>query len=230
MESSLIQLENVSKIYQSGKLMTPALHGISLEIKRGEMVAIMGPSGSGKSTLMNMLGLLDRPSDGRLSIDGTIIDLSMSDKHLAQLRGKKIGFVFQSFNLLPRLSALANVLVPAAYQKENRATLRERGLRLLKGVGLTERAHHKPNELSGGEKQRVAIARALINDPEIILADEPTGNLDSKTGQGIIDLLVKLHKDGKTIVIITHDTKVGEACHRTIRIQDGEILGDKRAR
>lgn len=223
----LYQLKQVQKVYQTGKLSVPALINIDLTIKQGEMVAIMGPSGSGKSTLMNLLGLLDRPSAGQMLIDDQPIDLSLPDNQLAKLRNEKIGFVFQSFQLLSRLNAIDNVLVPTSYlknrAKSNRAELRQRGLKLLEQVGLASRALHKPNELSGGEKQRVAIARALINDPEIILADEPTGNLDSKSGSQILDLLSELHKDGKTIVLITHDPKVAARCQRTIHILDGQI-------
>lgn len=223
----LYQLQQVQKVYQTGQLSVPALINIDLTIKQGEMVAIMGPSGSGKSTLMNLLGLLDRPSAGQMLIDDQPIDLSLPDNQLAKLRNEKIGFVFQSFQLLSRLNAIDNVLVPTSYlknrAKSSRAELRQRGLKLLEQVGLASRALHKPNELSGGEKQRVAIARALINDPEIILADEPTGNLDSKSGSQILDLLSELHKDGKTIVLITHDPKVAARCQRTIHILDGQI-------
>lgn len=220
----ILELNEVDKIYQSGKLMVPALLKISLTINKGEMVAIMGPSGSGKSTLMNLIGLLDRPSTGELKIDGETVSLSMSDHKLAKLRGRKIGFVFQSFNLLPKLSALTNVLVPTIYQPGKRSEMQKRALSLLEQVGLKDRVAHKPTELSGGEKQRVAIARALINDPEIILADEPTGNLDSKSGQEIMGILQKLHKKGKTIVVITHDQNVAKQCGRTIRLLDGQLV------
>ncbi|HEY1074682.1 MAG TPA: ABC transporter ATP-binding protein [Patescibacteria group bacterium] len=224
---TLLSLQHVDKIYQSGKILLPVLHNIDLEIKKGEMVAIMGPSGSGKSTLMNIIGLLDRPSNGTLMIDGETVDLSMPDRKLAMLRNKKIGFVFQSFNLLPRISALGNVLVPTAYAKQNRKQATARALNLLEKVGLKDRSHHKPTELSGGERQRVAIARALINNPEIILADEPTGNLDSRSGAEIMTILRELHKEGKTVIIITHDAEIGKQCQRTVRIQDGEIAGGK---
>lgn len=225
----ILELEKVEKTYRTGKLAVPVLRGVSLGIEKGEMVAIMGPSGSGKSTLMNILGLLDRPTKGQLKIDGEPIDLTMSDAKLAKLRGRQIGFVFQSFNLLPKLSALANVLLPTIYQPGNRSALRHRAIDLLKQVGLGERIHHKPTELSGGEKQRVAIARALMNDPEIILADEPTGNLDSKSGQEVMGVLKDLNKKGKTVIIITHDPKIAEMCQRTIRLFDGQIEGGKRA-
>ena len=220
-----IELTDVDKIYQSGPVTVPALLNITLAIKHGEMVAIMGPSGSGKSTLMNIIGLLDRPSDGKLKLSGDIISLSMSDRKLAKLRGQKIGFVFQSYNLLPKLSALANVILPSLYQKVSRQAATKRGVFLVEQVGLIKRAQHKPGELSGGEKQRVAIARALMNEPDIILADEPTGNLDSKSGQGIIDLLKKLNRDGKTVVVITHEAAIAQQCDRTIRLRDGRIEG-----
>lgn len=224
-----ITLTDVTKVYQSGKVATPVLLDVSLQIKRGEMVAIMGPSGSGKSTLMNIIGLLDRTSAGTLEIDGHAVDLAMSDGALAQLRRNKIGFVFQSFNLLPRLTALANVLVPTTYAKVPKAKALQQAKQLLKRVGLEERAHHRPSELSGGEKQRVAIARALINDPDIILADEPTGNLDSKSGEVVMELLKELKREGKTIVIITHDDKIAKQCERTIRLLDGRIVGGPHA-
>jgi putative ABC transport system ATP-binding protein len=224
---SLIELKDIQKIYKTGKLMVPALLDINVEIKEKEMVAIMGPSGSGKSTLMNIIGLLDRPTGGEISIGDSPLTLSMSDRKLAELRGKKIGFVFQSFNLLPRLSALENVLVPTAYQKGSRREFRKRALALLEQVNLTERVRHRPTELSGGEKQRVAIARALINNPDIILADEPTGNLDSKSGQEIITILRDLNQKGKTVIVITHDQAVARSCHRIIRILDGQIQEPK---
>ncbi len=225
---NIIELKNVDKIYKNGPLMVPALLDINLAIKKGDMVAIMGPSGSGKSTLMNIIGLLDRPSAGELKIDNEPIDLSMSDNKLARFRGKKIGFVFQTFNLLPRLSALENVLVPTTYQKGKRGQVREKALNLLNQVGLKERARHKPSELSGGERQRVAIARALVNDPEIILADEPTGNLDSKSGGEILEILKSLHREGKTIIIITHDEHVAKQCKAIIHLFDGRLeRGDR---
>lgn len=218
---NVIELRNVDKIYQQPT--TAALLKINLGIKKGEMVAIMGPSGSGKSTLMNIIGLLDRPTDGELLIDGETIRLTMSGGKLARLRGQKIGFVFQTFNLLPKVSAVDNVLVPSLYQKTRGSNARQRALHLLKQVGLAERATHSPSELSGGERQRVAIARALINDPEIILADEPTGNLDSKSGQEVMTILKQLNKEGKTVIIITHDPNIAKQCERTIRLFDGQI-------
>jgi putative ABC transport system ATP-binding protein len=219
-----IVLEKVSKIYQSGALAVPAVVDVSFAVAPGELVAIMGPSGSGKSTLMHMIGLLDRPSNGSLLIDGNEIVLSMSDRTLAKLRGEKIGFVFQNFNLLPHLSALENVLLPTIYT--SRKNQKTRALDLLQLVGLEHRITHKPSELSGGEKQRVAIARALINDPDIILADEPTGNLDSATGEEIINILLDLQQQGKTILVITHDESIADICPRVIRLLDGSIAQD----
>ncbi len=220
-----ITLRSVDKIYKTGPLLVPALLDISLAIKKGEMVAIMGPSGSGKSTLMNIIGLLDRPSNGEIILDKEPIELSMPDRKLARLRSQKIGFVFQTFNLLPRLTALANVLVPSTYAKQRNVNYMSRAKELLHQVGLGERMQHRPNELSGGERQRVAIARALINDPEIILADEPTGNLDSKSGEEIMTILHDLNKEGKTIVIITHDPHIAKECQRTIHLFDGRLAG-----
>lgn len=225
-----IEMKQVQKIYQTGKLMVPVLLGIDMSIEKGEMVAIMGPSGSGKSTLMNVIGLLDRPTQGELFLDDAAIDLSMSDSKLAKLRSQKIGFVFQSFNLLPKMTALSNVLLPTIYTKGNRREQAKRAKRLLELVGLGERIDHRPTELSGGEKQRVAIARALINDPEIILADEPTGNLDSKSGKEVMDVLKQLHQKGKTVIIITHDQAVADLCQRIIRIKDGKVEGGNHAR
>jgi putative ABC transport system ATP-binding protein len=224
MNNPAIELADVNKIYQSDDLLVPALSDVNLALQKGEMVAIMGPSGSGKSTLMNIIGLLDRPSTGELRINGEPINLTMSDAKLARLRGLNIGFVFQSFNLLPKISALANVLMPTSYQKGTAVNFKKRAIALLKQVGLADRVNHRPTQLSGGEKQRVAIARALINNPEIILADEPTGNLDSKSGQEIMALLTSLHKEGKTVVIITHDENIGKQCQRTIKLKDGRLV------
>jgi putative ABC transport system ATP-binding protein len=218
---NIIALKEVEKTYSTGKLHVPVLHGVTLEITKGEMVAIMGPSGSGKSTLMNMIGLLDRPSAGSLEIAGEPVTLTMADSKLAKLRSEKIGFVFQSFNLLPRATTLSNVLMPTMYTSAGRQT--ERAIELLTKLGLKDRIYHKPTELSGGEKQRVAIARALINDPEIILADEPTGNLDTKSGGEVMDILQDLHKEGKTIIVITHDAAVAKRCERIIFIRDGIV-------
>lgn len=219
----IVELKNVSKTYKSGKLEVPVLHNINIQIEKGEMVAIMGPSGSGKSTLMNIIGLLDRPTEGQLKIDGENIDLSMSDAKLARLRSKKVGFVFQTFNLLPKLTALKNVLVPSTYVGGDKKEEQKKALDLLGQVGLEKRIKHNPTELSGGERQRVAIARALMNDPEIILADEPTGNLDSKSGEEILNILKDLNKQGKTLLIITHDENIAKHCQRIIHIKDGRI-------
>lgn len=221
-----ISLNNVGKVYQSGTLTVSALSGVSLDIEAGEMVAVMGPSGSGKSTLMHIIGLLDRPSEGVLHIDEEEISLNMSDQKLAQLRSHKIGFVFQNFNLLPHMNALDNVLMPTTYTTQKRNETRTRAHMLLELVGLEHRLQHKPGELSGGEKQRVAIARALINDPDIILADEPTGNLDSATGDEIISLLQELHQQGKTILVITHDEDIADICPRVVRLRDGAVVSD----
>jgi putative ABC transport system ATP-binding protein len=219
---NIVQLKNVEKTYRSGKLNVPVLKGISLTVKQGEMVAIMGPSGSGKSTLMNIIGLLDRPTVGELLISEQPITLAQSASGLAHIRSDKIGFIFQSFNLLPRLSALENVLLPTIYQAEKK-NRRARAKDLLTDLGLGDRVAHKPTELSGGEKQRVAIARALINDPDLILADEPTGNLDTKSGKEVMRILSELNSQGKTIVIITHDPSIASQCQRTVRILDGMI-------
>jgi len=220
---AVIALHDIGKTYKSESLEVPVLHGVDLKVEAGESVAIMGPSGSGKSTLMNIIGLLDRPTQGELELGGENISLSMSDSKLAALRSEKIGFVFQSFNLLARQTALANVLMPTSYRKDGRGDRIERAKKLLKDLGLEKRILHKPTEMSGGERQRVAIARALINDPEIILADEPTGNLDSKSGKEVMDILAKLSKAGKTVIVITHDPKVAEHCDRTVHIFDGTI-------
>lgn len=220
-----VKLGNVNKVYRNGKLKLHALVDINLAIKQGEMVAVMGPSGAGKSTLMHIIGLLERPTSGHVSIGGQEVNLSMADATLARLRLEKIGFVFQSFYLLPRMTALANVLMPTAYRKTNKSGRKQQAYELLVKLGLAERVNHKPAELSGGEKQRVAIARALINNPEIILADEPTGNLDSKSGAEVMQVLVDLNKQGKTVLIITHDEKVAAYCQRKIHILDGRIVG-----
>lgn len=219
----MIQLKNVQKIYPMGEVSVPALRGIDLTIQRGEFVAIMGPSGSGKSTLMHLLGCLDLPTDGTVQLEG--YDVTRLDEDtLAQIRGKKIGFVFQTFNIIPTLTALENVELPLFFQGVPRAERRARAAELLSKVGLGERMHHKPAQLSGGERQRVAIARALANDPEIILADEPTGNLDSETGQAILELLAKLHREGKTIILVTHNPEAAAYAQRVLRIKDGRLV------
>ena len=225
MERSIIRVKDVSKVYRTGQILVHALRGVSLEIRKGELVSIMGPSGSGKSTLMNILGCLDQPTAGSYALDG--VDVArLNDNQLAQIRNKKIGFVFQNYNLLPRTSALDNVEMPLIYAgKRNR---RRTALDALAAVGLAERARHRPSELSGGEQQRVAIARALVAEPGVLLADEPTGNLDSKTGQEIIAIFQRLNRDwGITVVYVTHDREIARYTHRIIRMQDGRLAGDE---
>ncbi len=225
--NNIIQLNSIKKTYKLKKLEVPVLHGIDFIVQPGEMVAIVGPSGSGKSTLMNIIGLLDRPTEGEYLLDGELLTLNMSDRKLAKIRAEKIGFIFQSFNLLPKQTALENVMLPASYIKQD-GTTKKTALELLKKVGLDHRVNHKPTEMSGGEKQRIAIARALINNPDVILADEPTGNLDSKSGRQIMEILKKLNDEGKTILIITHDEKIANQCQKTIHIFDGEVVeGEK---
>jgi putative ABC transport system ATP-binding protein len=221
----MIKLENVARVYHMGKTLVPALRGLTLEIADGEFVAIMGPSGSGKSTLMHLIGALDAPNQGHILLNGIDIAQQNGDQ-LAELRGKKIGFVFQTFNLVPTLSALKNVELPMIFQKVPRRERRERARRLLEQVGLGDRLHHKPSELSGGECQRVAIARALANDPEILLADEPTGNLDAESGEQIMQILKKLNEERKmTIIVVTHNPDVARYAHRIIRMRYGQIEG-----
>jgi putative ABC transport system ATP-binding protein len=218
----MIELENITKVYRMGKVAVNALRGVSLVIDEGEMLAIIGASGSGKSTLLNIIGLLDRPTAGRYLFSGT--DTSrLNDNQLAELRNKKYGFVFQDFNLLPRATALSNVELPLIYGGSV-SHRKERAQEALAQVGLAGRAHHRPNEMSGGEQQRVAIARALVNDPWLILADEPTGNLDTKSGADIMAIFSKLHQSGKTIVLITHESEIAAQAQRTIRLQDGRIV------
>lgn len=216
-----VELQNVSKVYQNGKV--KALTNITLSLAAGEMVAIMGPSGAGKSTLMHIIGLLERPTAGTVKLETEEVKLSLPDRQIARLRVEKIGFIFQSFYLLPRLTALENVLMPTTYRWTSKTGRRQQAQELLNKLGLAARVNHKPAELSGGEKQRVAIARALINNPKIILADEPTGNLDSKSGAEVMEILTSLNKQGKTVVIITHDEKVASYCQRKIELLDGEI-------
>lgn len=221
----MIRLEGVSKVYETEKIRVDALKDINLNIEDGEFVAIMGPSGSGKSTLMNIIGCLDRPSAGSYMLDG--VDVSeLSENKLAHIRNKSIGFVFQSFNLLARTSALKNVELPMVYAGEKRAPMRQKALELLAKVGLSDRADHVPSELSGGQRQRVAIARALANNPSIILADEPTGNLDTRSGDEIMELFSKLNDEGKTIIIVTHEMEIARYCRRAISFRDGAIVKD----
>lgn len=224
--SSIISTKEISKRYVMGSEIIMALKSISININKGEYVAFMGPSGSGKSTLMNIIGCLDTPTDGQYILnDHDVSDLT--ENELAEIRNKEIGFVFQTFNLLPRASALENVALPLVYAGYNSYEREEKALASLAGVGLESRADHKPNELSGGQRQRVAIARALVNDPSIILADEPTGNLDSKTSYDIMDLFQELHDKGNTIIMVTHEEDIAEYAHRVIRLRDGMIESDE---
>jgi ABC-type lipoprotein export system ATPase subunit len=222
MSDPIIHLENVSRVYDLGKVVVPALVDVDLSIAQGEFVAIIGPSGSGKSTMMNILGCLDRPTGGRYVLDGTPID-ELDDNGLAALRSRSIGFVFQSYNLLPRTSALENVATPLAYQGIGRQERQARAKTALERLGLGDRLHHQPTELSGGQQQRVGIARALVTEPALLLADEPTGNLDSHSGAEVIELFHQLHASGRTIVLITHDPDVAAAADRQIHIRDGRI-------
>jgi putative ABC transport system ATP-binding protein len=224
-DNGMIELKNIAKIYHMGKVEVPALRGITLNVQQGEMLALVGASGSGKSTLMNILGFLDKPTDGKYILEG--IDVSqLNDNKLAEMRNKKIGFVFQTYNLLSRASALSNVELPLVYSGGSQK--RKRALEALERVSLAARANHKPTELSGGEQQRVAIARALVNDPSLILADEPTGNLDSNATAEIISIFCRLNQEGITVVLVTHEMDVAERAQRIVRLLDGQIVEDKK--
>ncbi|HVN88022.1 MAG TPA: ABC transporter ATP-binding protein [Candidatus Binatia bacterium] len=223
--SPVIKLTGVTKLYDMGEAPVRALNGIDLEIARGEYVGVMGPSGSGKTTLMDVLGCLSRPTTGTYEFGGQRVD-QLDEAGLAQLRGERIGFVFQAFNLLPRLSAVENVELPLLYRRVPRAGRRRRALELLDRVGLSARARHRPAELSGGERQRVAIARALVNQPAVVLADEPTGALDTATGDAIMDLIESLNHEGHTVVVVTHDPRIGDRVTRQVRLRDGVVESD----
>lgn len=223
--TAIIQLEKIEKSYYMGNHTIPVLKGISMEIQRNEYVALMGPSGSGKSTLMNILGCLDSPTGGKYILNSQDVS-QMSDDELAQVRNNEIGFVFQQFNLLPRLSAAENVALPLVYAGVSKKERMERALEALRKVGLADRSHHKSNELSGGQIQRVAIARALVNNPSILLADEPTGNLDSKTSVEVMELFANIHATGNTVVLVTHEEDIAAYAHRVVRLRDGLVESD----
>ncbi|HOQ06206.1 MAG TPA: ABC transporter ATP-binding protein [Clostridiales bacterium] len=223
----IIRMEGIGKIYDTGKVQVEALKDVDLRISKGEFVAVMGPSGSGKSTLMNILGCLDRATSGYYELDGVNIS-QLDDTELARIRNKKIGFVFQSFNLLPKMNALQNVELPMIYAGAGKKERREKAVEALRKVGLLERMDHRPNELSGGQKQRVAIARALVNDPAILLADEPTGNLDTASGEDIMAVFQELNREGVTIILVTHEPDIAMHTGRIIRFRDGRIISDER--
>jgi len=227
MDNRLIQLRDISKIYKiGGTIEVPALMSVTVDIEKNEYVAIMGPSGSGKSTLMNIIGCLDTPTSGTYILNNQDVS-TMEDDQLAEVRNKEIGFIFQTFNLLPRYNALDNVQLPLIYAGTSKAERMERALQVIEHVGLSDRMHHKPNELSGGQRQRVAVARALVGHPSIILADEPTGNLDSKTSIDIMRLISVIHNNGNTIVLVTHEEDIARYAHRIIRLRDGYVESDK---
>ncbi|UCC69814.1 MAG: ABC transporter ATP-binding protein [Armatimonadota bacterium] len=220
----LIRLKDIKKTYLMGRVPVPALRGVDMEIADGEMVAIMGPSGSGKTTLLNIIGLLDTPSVGSYRLDGDEV-AKLSDRRRSQLRNKRLGFVFQVYNLLPRLTALENVMIPLVYGGVKKKDRRPQAEAAMRAVDLQDRMRHRPTELSGGEQQRVAIARALVNDPSVILADEPTGNLDSKSGEAIMDLIQQLHEDRKvTVAVVTHDSTIASRAERVVQLRDGTVV------
>jgi putative ABC transport system ATP-binding protein len=223
---SIINLESIIKHYHIGTIVVEALRSISIDIKENEYVAIMGPSGSGKSTLMNLIGCLDTPTGGKYVLNGTDVS-KMNDDELAEIRNTEIGFVFQTFNLLPRYTALENIILPLIYAGKSKTERNERALKVVEEVGLSDRMNHKPNELSGGQRQRVAIARAMVNDPAIILADEPTGNLDSKTSEDIMALFDAIHKRGNTMILVTHEEDIARHAQRIIRLKDGLVETDQ---
>jgi len=225
-DGSFIELIKLNKFYHMGEYTVEALKDVDLTIRHGEMVAVMGPSGSGKSTLMNILGCLDRPTSGSYLLNGEDVS-TFTDNQFAQIRNRTAGFVFQNFNLLARTQAVENVALPLLYSGA-RGNVRERALEALEMVGLGDRWHHKPNELSGGQLQRVAIARAIVNDPEIILADEPTGNLDTKAGDEIMEIFADLHKRGTAVIVVTHDPDIGSRCPRVLRFRDGMLVSDEK--
>ena len=226
MSDLVVDAKDLRKVYVMGDVEVHALRGLTIQIERGEVMSIMGPSGSGKSTLMNTLGCLDRPTSGEYYLDGEAV-AEMNDDQLADIRNRKVGFVFQSFNLLPRATALSNVELPLRYSSISGKERRERAKAALETVGLGDRIHHRPSELSGGQQQRVAIARALINEPAIVMADEPTGNLDTKSGDEIMDVLLKLNQEmGTTLIIVTHDPEVAEQTRRIVTIRDGVVVED----